>query len=576
MSEYNVYVDRSKLELQISNNNIYLPYAKDGRYWNDICRSVKLTSQDGNATDEVRDLVDVSIAIFNLDKLCPREMRERWVRRINLHIGLRNAAAFRQIKDKLEWALSVLGADNINFVISDYVDQEFTSFRPNKFSRKIRNATDICLLSGGQDSLVGAAKLLDEDKNLIFVRINTNDRANLSQIQGHLGVVENGSFNFFSQTAVNPGDTPYEKESSQRLRSFHFLSIASVIAKLNNLEDIYINENGIMAVHLPLDVARSSSFSTRTAYPLFLKLFGEVVSTWLDTTINIKNKLALYTKAEVLELGYSLNIDDAIDWTVSCAHSGTIQQTVKKQRSKDYLMAPTADEYHCGYCFPCVLRRLSMWKNGKGDDDVIYATNPFKVIVDGSAKDFKFVYEASTAILGLIRFVKKFEGMSRAEIISDYPQVLECGYVLGVGSVDEIILMHERFKDDVFNYINQEASYLLFLLDDNIASQMEERMQNIGVDELMNSALNRANVELTDAFYKQAENMFDFLRLRIQVALATGQMNESEMKTLVSRVIEEIVPSNSNGVTKLTMRDSREFKEKVWGKITDQPCPPFW
>ena len=62
-----------------------------------------------------------------------------------------------------------------------------------------------------------------------------------------------------------PGD-----EQSQRSRSFLFASTAALVAMAIGFEDVYVNENGIMAVHVPLTAARLGSFSTRTATPRVL------------------------------------------------------------------------------------------------------------------------------------------------------------------------------------------------------------------------------------------------------------------------------------------------------------------
>ena len=220
----------------------------------------------------------------------------------------------------------------------------------------------------------------------MFVRIDLSDRSNLTEMLGVLRYKYQVSPSYFSQTVESPV-TDAEKaakkktrETSQRLRSFYFLSIAAVMAQAHGIENVYINENGIMAIHLPMDPARASTFSTRTAYPPYLNVLQGVLSRWLGHTIKIKNQFSLKTKAEMISVGANEGLQAGLKRAVSCAHAATIQQTVKRQGSKDYLMASTASDYHCGYCFPCILRRISMWKAGLADQDVNYACDPFKVL----------------------------------------------------------------------------------------------------------------------------------------------------------------------------------------------------
>ena len=80
-----------------------------------------------------------------------------------------------------------------------------------------------------------------------------------------------------------------------------------------------------------------------------------------------------------------------------------------------------------------------MWSAGLENQDVKYATDPFHVFVDGSSEGYRFIYEASSAVLGLLRFVRRFEDMTVVELIGEYPQIAECSSVLGDNSIQEIL-----------------------------------------------------------------------------------------------------------------------------------------
>ncbi|MCM2354122.1 MAG: hypothetical protein NDI63_10960, partial [Pseudobdellovibrio sp.] len=519
MNEFIVSVDRNRSELRVTTTGrVHLPYGREGQLWNDIERPSK-SAPDGQLSAEAQDLIDFATAIFHLDKICLRGEREQWVRKIHLKIGLRNPARFNLVADDLKWALSILGGDNFTFEVTAIRHVPRESIRTPKRVRDWGQLTDVALLSGGQDSYAGAARILEDQRsNPLLVRVNTRDKSNLQEIIGRFRQKFNRQPAFYSQTVASPKDvnqTNKERETTQRLRSFYFLAIGSVLGQAHNVNRLHINENGIMAIHLPLDAARSSTFSTRTAYPQFLNLFQGIVRRWLGHQIEIRNAFALNTKTEVLQECSRVGVQRGLGHTVSCAHSATIQQTVKRQSSKDHLMADEAPDLHCGYCFPCLLRRISMWRAGLANDDVEYATDPFKVLIDGSADNYEFVYEASSAVLGLIRLTIKFENPDFISMLSEYPQIAECATVLGEGSMNAIIDLHKRFAQDVRAYIAANASYLEFFFDQQRSRQLEQQVAAIASDQVLDAALQKAEVDASDAFYKQMSKLFDTLRLRV-------------------------------------------------------------
>lgn len=578
MNEFTVTVDRARDQLRVTPGRVYLPYAREGQLWSDLQKPSNATL-NGHLTPEAQDLVDFATAIFHLDKICPRGEREQWVRKIHLKIGLRNPAQFNLIADDLKWALSTLGGDNFTFEVTAIRTTPPTTTRATKKVRSWGQLTDIALLSGGQDSFAGAAKILEtQTNNPLLVRIHTRDKSNLSEVTAKLRQRFTREPAFYSQSVaslIDPDQTPKIRETSQRLRSFYFLAIGSVLAQAHRVNRLHINENGIMAIHLPLDPARSSTFSTRTAYPQFLHLFQGIVRRWLGHQIEVRNAFSLNTKTEVLQECNRLGLARGLEHTVSCAHSATIQQTVKRQSSKEYLMSNEAPDLHCGYCFPCLLRRISMWRANLANHDVEYATDPFKVLVDGSADDYNFVYEASSAVLGLIRLTMKFENPDFITMLSEYPQIAECATVLGDGSMNAIIDLHRRFAQDVRAYVATNAPYLEFLFDAQRSRQLEQQVAAIASDQVLDAALQRAQVEASDAFYKQMSKLFDTLRLRVQVALADGSMTEQQIRGMLDNVVASVVGGRTPPV-KFTQNDGKELRETTWQELRSRPCPPFW
>lgn len=577
MNEFIVNVDRRAGQLRVRGNRIFLPYLRDGELWNDLQRPV-LATPTGQLTPEALDLIDFTTAIFHLDKLCPRGEREQWIRKIHINISLRNPDRFLQIEENVRWALTLLGGDNFSFDVSRFNELPRAPIRVSKKVREWGQITDVALLSGGQDSFAGAAQLMaNTNCRPLMVRVNTRDKANLTDVVARFRQHFGREPAFYSQTAASPVDPdqdPKLREPTQRLRSFYFLGIGSALAAAHGVNNVYINENGIMAIHLPMDAARSSTFSTRTAYPQFLNLFQGIVRHWLGNQIEIRNPFALSTKTEVLEVCARLGIGPSLYHTVSCAHSASIQQTVKRQGSKDYLMAAEAPDLHCGYCFPCLLRRVSMWKSGLAEYDVEYATNPFKVFVDGSSDKYDFVYEASSAVIGLLRLTKKFEDPDIVEALSEYPQIAECAAVLGDGSLAAIVDLHRRFAADVKEYVQENASYLNFFFDATRSNQLETQVAAIASDQMIDAILQRRGARGSEAFYGQIHRLFDIVRLRVQVALAQGALTPAQIERMLDDAAGSAVGRRRPPV-ELKNKEGIEIREETLEKVKLCNCPPF-
>ncbi len=96
-------------------------------------------------------------------------------------------------------------------------------------------------------------------------------------------------------------------ESSQRSRTFLFVGAAAVIAAVGGSGQVWLNENGIMALHVPLTAARVGSLSTHTAAPLqSLSACGTWRVTCWRQTSRVDNELVHLTKPGVVERAVSL------------------------------------------------------------------------------------------------------------------------------------------------------------------------------------------------------------------------------------------------------------------------------
>jgi 7-cyano-7-deazaguanine synthase in queuosine biosynthesis len=217
----------------------------------------------------------------------------------------------------------------------------------------------VCLFSGGIDSLLGAYKLLTDGKrvllvghqadntaaaaqtelarklNALFPPVDGKPRLRLIQCRLARSMAENHRFVL-----------PDKCEESHRPRSLLFLSLAVAIAGPSRVKEIYIPENGLIALNPALQKSRLGTLSTRTAHPLFLAEFCDLAKMLGLFEGPIRNPFLYQSKTDMLNpKGFDLRLKPLLWRSISCA---------RPSKYKDKGVR------HCGYCVPCIHRRISM------------------------------------------------------------------------------------------------------------------------------------------------------------------------------------------------------------------------
>jgi hypothetical protein len=212
----------------------------------------------------------------------------------------------------------------------------------------------VCLFSGGLDSFIGAIDLLEEGKNPLLA--SHGWVANASAHQGtceralrlHYGaqrVRRVKSRIGFPKGFIEGGGA----ESTERSRSFLFFAIAALAA--SGLPDapatIYVPENGLISLNIPLDPLRLGALSTRTTHPYFMKEFGLVLRQ-LGIPALLENPYRHQTKGEMVR---------------GCRNQDLLARNLTNTMS---CSSPNKGRWagespgHCGYCLPCLIRRASL------------------------------------------------------------------------------------------------------------------------------------------------------------------------------------------------------------------------
>jgi 7-cyano-7-deazaguanine synthase in queuosine biosynthesis len=380
------------------------------------------------------DLLTVASAIFAADLAFQRGERSNFQRQIHLTIPVVNRPAFQNVAGAFKTALWRVSNDawTLNFVQREGM--------PETSRMWLREGEGkVLLFSGGLDSM-SAAILYGEAGERIHLasHVTANQIVRKAQLTafGYLNdrFPDQFSYHPFRISCMDRTDRGFsfpkdsEREPTQRTRSVLFLTLAALMARRNGVEDIVvIAENGQMAIHLPLTTARIGAFSTHTAHPEFVRMMGELLSILLDYPLNIENPFLYMTKAEVVA-GAVEQHREVIEGTVSCWKAARV----------------SGDKKHCGYCVPCLSRRVALETHG------LELPEYQKDVLREEMSDLETDNEGKRSLVEMIEFASTFGGSrSQADLESEYPDLL-LGEEIDVAAAVDMYRRFARETLDVF------------------------------------------------------------------------------------------------------------------------------
>lgn len=305
-----------------------------------------------------RDLLDFASMIYIADEIVPRAAAaDSWTRDLHFATPVSQHAMWVSATLTLRECLRFLSGDEYEF---EWLARPNTVPARTVHKLRLKGEYDaVCLFSGGVDSFLGAAMLLEQGKRLLLVGhyadgVTSSAQRDLATL---LRRRYNGQFSLL-QVHVARGlantlryKLPEKAEITHRSRSFIFLGAAVAAASAVNAPRVYIPENGLIALNAPLGSSRRGTLSTRTAHPRFLQLFGEWVRA-LGFDLTIENPFVYLSKTDMLAQVSDPEMRQALLRTVSCAHAGDLWRHGAKGVT------------HCGYCVPCLYRRVAFLAAG--------------------------------------------------------------------------------------------------------------------------------------------------------------------------------------------------------------------
>lgn len=392
----------------------------------------------GLADSLEEDILNLASGVYAADLAVKRNERENFLRTIELTVEVVNIHAFERIKEKLSSALLILSRDNWHIKFIEKAGTPVSGFQwQNKEGA-------VLLFSGGIDSMCAASDFISQKKELVLVSHNTHANKVVDRSQRK---VHEALENFYKtkvkhvhikvygrKSPTHHFPEPNKRENSQRTRSFLFLSLAALVTKRCGFNKVlYMAENGQFAIHLPLNSARVGPFSTHTADPNFVLHAQEIFRTVLSNpNFEISNPFLYKTKAEVFAV-MPKKLQKEVYNSASC-----------------WMIAHVKGEKHCGFCIPCISRRIALEYNGLKLNE--YDVDIFKADLN----NFDDENTGKKNMIDYLEFITKFKKVTpqnKAELICDFPELINPAI-----DEDKAIKLYERVSQQSFkvfqNYPN--------------------------------------------------------------------------------------------------------------------------
>jgi hypothetical protein len=169
-----------------------------------------------------------------------------------------------------------------------------------------------------------------------------------------------------------------------------FLALAIAVARTAGITDVVIPENGLIALNIPLQPSRRGTLSTKTAHPKYLLELNLLSSALGLLKGGIRNPFLYDSKTDVVR-GAEPATHRLLLRSNSCAHAGALR------------WEGIAGIKQCGYCVPCIYRRLALHACGL-DDPESYLKDVFQELGDLSASkqaDFRALIQFAKRIISL-------------------------------------------------------------------------------------------------------------------------------------------------------------------------------
>lgn len=290
------------------------------------------------------DFLSIALAVFGVDRFVPRRSAaDGWTRVVTLEVELCEPEPWVAQAERLAAALRFLSGDiwHLRFRAGGMSAPYFQS--------RWTDRDCACLFSGGLDSLIGVMDLAAMGRHPLLISQAFPKEGPIQMfLAKEIGLADHR----FEGRVSERKAPPYE--SSSRTRSIVFFAYGALVAPSVGGE-LFIPENGLIAINPPLTRRRLGSLSTRTTHPHFLAMLQEVFDA-VDLNVTLTNPYADQTKGEMLIGCANREIERLAKESYSCGKGKRLNK-------------------HCGRCVPCVIRRAAFHAAGIADQTIYAADN---------------------------------------------------------------------------------------------------------------------------------------------------------------------------------------------------------
>ena len=406
------------------------------------------------------DLIEVAMSVYAADRRSLRNYRgaNTGHRRIRIRLGVRDPGFWSgcEIYDRLIDYLCWLSEDEWSF---DFVkrDAPATAAESDQFlfSLPTEQPARVSLFSGGLDSLAGLARHAIEDPIASYVLVSgwTNNRlADKQRLQARL-----------LRTAWRnnpvPGQSPEirhvavpfgidgvngsREEKSQRTRAFAYLAFGVATALQAQSNSLWVYENGIGALNLPLNAAQLGVDNYRGVHPRSLRMAEDLFQLALERSVHIQNRFLFHTKAEMCGALADAGLAEVARETVSC----------------DSYPMRVSGKNHCGRCTSCILRRQALHCSGliSHDPPMDYQ---YDLLSNGNSPNLKTVFGLEVMRSQVQEFRLHLSAdNSWLELSSSYPELTRAAAQIARQSDLEFGQVASKFVRLYQAYVNEWDSF---------------------------------------------------------------------------------------------------------------------
>lgn len=341
--------------------------------------------------------------------------QDNWTREMDLYVPVHDPTLWNGLGELIAKTLGFLTGDRWRFFFRPRPVAHKTVV-PEPKQLRVEEPSCVCLLSGGLDSFIGAIDLLSNNEKPLFVSHWWDSKTSWHQSYclERLNSRFPGIATMHLRTKIGFSAHAVEEEGREntlRARSFLFFALAALAAdSLNRKCMIYVPENGLISLNVPLDPLRLGALSTRTTHPYYMARWNELL-TKLFIEATLTNPYRFQTKGAMV---------------AGCKDKAFLKRTAKYTMSCSH---PDAGRFlkespgHCGRCMPCLIRRAALVA-GFGADDTPYKTADLTATaLDSEKAEGSDVRSFQFAIARL----KKRPALAQRLIyqpgpLSDYPQ----------------------------------------------------------------------------------------------------------------------------------------------------------